>query len=138
MQLGLFCIRGVVVFTNVLCWSKGFNFIKIDCICSVPLGAAKTRNREELSRAAGLSLPVHRQETCSGNPSEEGRGSAAPEAPRTSPQTSRCRSMADHCFHPPTVPNRKSTQRAGARTKREESVEATEAGAPLRGAAECL
>lgn len=38
-------------------------------------------------------------------------GSAALEAPKTSPQTLGCSSRADHWSHPPTAPSLKSTQK---------------------------
>lgn len=87
--------------------------LKEDCIYSVPLGEAKRGAREGLSRAARLSLPARPRETCARSwaPSEQDTGSAAPEAPRTFPQTSGCRSKDDHWSHPPTVPNLKPTRR---------------------------
>lgn len=38
--------------------------LKADCICSFPLGEAKTGDRGRLSRAARLSLPPCPPETC--------------------------------------------------------------------------
>lgn len=38
--------------------------LKADCIYSVPLGEAKTGERDRLSRAARLSLPAPPRETC--------------------------------------------------------------------------
>lgn len=101
-------------------------FIKLDCIYSFPLGEAKSG--ASLSGAAGSSLPARPRETCARSwaPSVEGTGSAAPEAPRSSPQTSGCRSRGDRSSHPPAAPSLSSTQEQERRgmERRQEKVEA--------------
>lgn len=99
-------------------------------LAAFPLGGAKTGGSQ--SGAARPSLPAGPRETCARSwaPSSESTGSAALEAPRSSPQTSGCRSRGDRCSHPPAAPSlrsaRKTERRWMERRQEKEEVKETE------------